>query len=126
MHGAVSDQCFLGVVIADVMRFLHSTHSLALACPSACTRTQVSPVAELTTNSTHCVCVGVVAHACAQVITPKTGEAFLKLRLKDQAAALKLLDDDLNLKGRLLWLAALTGVRSCDGTRLALQRRLSA
>ena len=34
-----------------------------------------------------------------QVITPKTGEAFLKLRLKDQAAALKLLDDDPNLKG---------------------------
>ncbi|WIA41438.1 hypothetical protein OEZ86_005018 [Tetradesmus obliquus] len=34
---------------------------------------------------------------CA-VITPSTGEAFLKLRLKDQAAALKLLDDDPALK----------------------------
>lgn len=33
------------------------------------------------------------------MITPSTGEAFLKLRLKDQAAALKLLDDDPNLKG---------------------------
>ncbi|WIA21141.1 hypothetical protein OEZ85_005452 [Tetradesmus obliquus] len=33
-----------------------------------------------------------------QVITPSTGEAFLKLRLKDQAAALKLLDDDPALK----------------------------
>jgi hypothetical protein len=38
-----------------------------------------------------------------QVITPQTGEAFLKLRLKDQAAALKLLDDDPNLKGGFLW-----------------------
>ena len=36
---------------------------------------------------------------CLQVITPKTGETFLKLRLKDQAHALKLLDDDPNLKG---------------------------
>lgn len=34
-----------------------------------------------------------------KVITPKTGEAFLKLRLKDQAASLQLLDDDPNLKG---------------------------
>ena len=29
-----------------------------------------------------------------QVIGTKSGETFLKLRLKDQAAALKLLDDD--------------------------------
>lgn len=34
------------------------------------------------------------------MITPTTGEAFLKLRLKDQAAAIKLLDDDPNLKGK--------------------------
>jgi hypothetical protein len=34
-----------------------------------------------------------------QVITPTTGEAFLKLRLKDQAGSLQLLDDDPNLKG---------------------------
>lgn len=40
------------------------------------------------------------ATCVTQVITPKTGEAFLKLRLKDQSAALKLLDDDPNLKGR--------------------------
>jgi len=43
-----------------------------------------------------------IALTRVQVITPKTGEAFLKLRLKDQAAALKLLDDDPNLKGRPL------------------------
>eukprot|EP00775_Hariotina_reticulata_P006182 gene6182-6420_t len=34
-----------------------------------------------------------------QVITASTGEAFLKLRLKDQAAALKLLDEDPALQG---------------------------
>jgi hypothetical protein len=33
-----------------------------------------------------------------QVITPSTGQAFLKLRLKDQAAALQLLDSDPALK----------------------------
>lgn len=33
-----------------------------------------------------------------QVISPNTGQAFLKLRLKDQAAALHLLDTDPALK----------------------------
>ena len=34
-----------------------------------------------------------------QLVDDKSGEAFLKLRLKDQSAALKLLADDSALKG---------------------------
>jgi hypothetical protein len=34
-----------------------------------------------------------------QLIDDRSGEAFLRLRLKDQAASLKLLEEDPNLRG---------------------------